>query len=124
MFYLGRDKGPAPPGAAQPKKVTARDRLYAALRELGDRYRTAEALTEAGREQIAVGIEKLPDLGKTDPWKGAIKGLGRSGPRRGQPPELGLLPVRRLRGPRSLRHPAGRWGSSTATLPTRSTRRE
>jgi hypothetical protein len=118
--------GAALQGAAQPKKVTARDRLYAALRELGDRYRTAQALTEAGREQIAAGIEKLPDLGKTDAWKGAIKGLGRSGPRRGQPPELGLLPVRRLRGPRSLRHPAGRWGlgSSTAALPTRSTRRE
>jgi hypothetical protein len=44
-----------------------------ALRELGERYRAAEALTEAGREQIAADIEKLLDLGKTDAWKGAIK---------------------------------------------------
>ena len=66
-------QGAALQGAAQPKKVTAKDRRYAALRELGERYRTAEALTEAGREQIAADIEKLLDLGKTDAWKGAIK---------------------------------------------------
>jgi hypothetical protein len=52
------------------EKVTAKDRRCAALRE---RYRTAEALTEAGCEQIAADIEKLLDLGKTDAWKGAIK---------------------------------------------------
>jgi hypothetical protein len=65
--------GPRHPGAARPKKVTAKDRRYAALRELGERYRTAEALTEVGRQQIAADIEKLLDLGKTDAWKGAIK---------------------------------------------------
>ncbi len=65
--------GPRRPGAARPKKVTAKDRRDAALRELGERYRAAEALTEAGREQVAADIEKLLDLGKTDAWKGAIK---------------------------------------------------
>ena len=71
--HLRRDKGPTPPGAALPTKVTAKNRRHAALREPGERYRTAEALAEAGREQIAADIEKLLDLGNTDPWKGAIK---------------------------------------------------
>ena len=37
MFHLRGDRGPAPPGAARPKKVTAGDLRYAALREPGER---------------------------------------------------------------------------------------
>jgi hypothetical protein len=55
------------------EQVAAKDRRYAALRELGEKYQTTEAIDAAGREQIAADIEKLLDLGKTETWKHAIK---------------------------------------------------
>ena len=97
-------------------------RAARAGREAPDR----PGLTKAGRAPIAAGTEKLPGPGHDRRLEGRGQGPGRSGPRRGQPAEPGLLPARRRRGPPSLRHRAGRWGpgSCTATLPARTTRRQ
>jgi len=108
MFDRCRDRGPAPPGGCPAEEGhgqgPALRRAARAGREVPGRRGPdrGRAPADRGRHREAARP------GQDRRLEGRDQGLGRSGPRRGQAPELGLLPVRHLRGPRSLRHPAGR----------------
>lgn len=57
---------------ATSKRANAGDKRSDALRDLTSRYRDEAAILAVGRETVAVEIEALLHLGRTDRWQDAI----------------------------------------------------